>query len=117
MYTYIYTHKVNSNAYIFELSKRSSYMLRQAFMARKRRRAWNVDTAVDKTQERRQRWWVKGWSVFVAVCINAQSDEQTVRPAETQFAGKSSKSRRLVARTEMECRPVSPFVVRPLRRS
>jgi len=49
------------------------------------------------------------------VCINAQSDEQTVRPAETQFAGKSSKSRGLVARTEMECRPVSPFVVHPLR--
>lgn len=58
-----------------------------------------------------QRWRVKGWCVLVAVCINAQSGEQTVRPAETQFAGKSSKSRGWDVRTEMECRPVSPFVV------
>lgn len=67
-----------------------------------------MDRVVGKTQERRR---VKGWCVLVAVCINAQSGEQTVRPAETQFAGKSSKSRGWDVRTEMECRPVSPFVV------
>lgn len=36
--------------------------------------------------------WLKGLGAPVGVCINAQSGEQTVRPAETQFAGKSSKS-------------------------
>lgn len=74
MYTYICVYAKLIVTHISELSKRSSYMLRQAFMVRKRRRAWNVDTAVGKTQERQQ-WQVKGWSVFVSVCINAQSDK------------------------------------------
>lgn len=85
----------------------------QAFIAQKRRRAWSVWTEWSAKLRNGgvQRWRVKGRCVLVAVCINAQSGEQTVRPAETQFAGKSSKSRGWDVRTEMECRPVSPFVV------
>lgn len=44
-------HKRKVGGNVSELSKQNSYMLRQAFMARKRRRVQSVDTVVDKIQE------------------------------------------------------------------
>lgn len=94
-------HKVNSN--IFELSKREIVIRCGRHLWRGSEgecgvwteRSAKLRNGGDGARRRRGGGGeeLKGSGALVGVCINAQSGEQTVRPAETQFAGKSSKSR------------------------